>query len=535
VNYGLRTFDKRRGYRGPKQQLATLEEVDVFRAGIEEKLATRPLELGKIYQGIITSVDKKKKLLNVDIGLRRGIIIYRYLRWARVYNPESAPDGELVEDPFVNFSTGDVVDVLVKRLPEDETIPMLLALEQEPLVEAAIIAIDPESGHVKAMVGGSGFSKTQFNRAVQAYRQPGSAFKPIIYSAALDTGYTPATIILDTPLVFDFEKEEEEVLDEFGEVVEKEEVEPLLDEFGEVIEEDVEKWRPRNYDEQFHGPTTVRTALTKSRNIVTIKILKDIGVKTAINNAKRLGITSPLANDLSLALGSSAVTLLEMTTAFATFANQGYRPEPLFISRITDKEGNIIEENVPTAEKVLSRETAYIMTNLLQGVVQHGTGFRAKALGRPAAGKTGTTNNLNDAWFIGYVPNLVTGAWVGYDEEKRLGKHETGSRAAAPIWVKFMKGAVEDTPIDNFEVPDGVEFAKIDPVTGLLASPLTKDVIFEVFKTGTAPTETSIPAMAEEEAGIEEAGLHDPNLPSSEGAEGEPVYTDNPELMQLVQ
>jgi penicillin-binding protein 1A len=183
-----------------------------------------------------------------------------------------------------------------------------------------------------------------------------------------------------------------------------------------------------------------------------------------------------------------------------------------------------------------------MMTNLLEGVVQHGTGFRAKALGRPAAGKTGTTNNLNDAWFIGYVPNLVAGAWVGYDEERKLGKHETGSRAAAPIWVKFMKGALEDTPIDNFEVPDGVEFAKIDPETGLLASPLTKNVIFEVFKTGTAPTETSIPGMAGEETDIEEAGLRDTTgAPTEEDGEDdgepkpEPVYTDNPELMQLLQ
>jgi penicillin-binding protein 1A len=221
-----------------------------------------------------------------------------------------------------------------------------------------------------------------------------------------------------------------------------------------------------------------------------------------------------------------------MTTAFATFANQGYRPEPLFISRITDKDGKVLEENVPTAEKVLSRETAYIMTNLLEGVVQHGTGFRAKALGRPAAGKTGTTNNLNDAWFIGYVPNLVTGTWVGYDEERKLGKHETGSRAAAPIWVKFMKGALEDTPIDNFEVPDGVEFAKIDPVTGLLAAPTTKDVIFEVFKTGTAPTEMTMTGMVEEEEIAEAAPAEgeDDGTPAPE-----PVYKDNPELMQLVQ
>jgi penicillin-binding protein 1A len=538
VRAGIRAFDKRRGYRGPLETFATVEEVDAFRDEVEEKLGSRPAELGHIYRGVITSVDLKKKLLNVDIGMQRGIVTYRYLRWARVYNPENASDGELVEDPLVNFSTGDVVDVLVKRLPYDESSPMLLALEQEPLVEAALIAVDPETGYVKAMVGGSAFSKTQFNRAVQAYRQPGSAFKPIIYTAALDLGYTPATTILDTPLVFDFEKEEKEVLDEFGEVVEKEQVAPVLDENGEVVEEEVEKWRPRNYDEQFHGLTTVRTALTKSRNIVTIKVLKDIGVKNAIEYAARLGITSPLASDLSLALGSSAVTLIEMTTAFATFANQGYRPEMLFISRITDKNGDVLEENVPTAEEAISRETAYIMTNLLQGVVQNGTGFRAKALGRPAAGKTGTTNNLNDAWFIGYVPNLVAGAWVGYDNEKRLGKHETGSRAAAPIWVKFMKGATEDTPIENFEVPDGVEFVKIDPETGFLASPMTEGVIFEVFKIGTTPTEFSGARMPEDPAEMQETEVRDPLLEDTEYGDGElraPVYSDNPELMQLVQ
>lgn len=536
VKTGIRAFDKRRGYRGPIQVLATIEEVDAFRDAVEEKLASRPIESGRIYKGVITSVDLKKKLLNVDIGMQRGIVKYRYLRWARVYNPENAPDGELIEDPLVNFSTGDVVDVLVRRLPYDESSPMLLALEQEPLVEAAFMAVDPETGYVKAMVGGSAFSKTQFNRAVQAYRQPGSAFKPIIYTAALDLGYTPATTILDTPLVFDFKKEEKEVLDENGEVVEPEPVEPVLDEFGEVVEEKVEKWRPRNYDERFHGLTTVRTALAKSRNIVTIKVLQDIGVKNAIEYAVRLGITSPLASDLSLALGSSAVTLKEMTTAFATFANQGYRPDLLFISRITDKNGEVLEENVPTAEEAISRETAYIMTNLLQGVVQNGTGFRAKALGRPAAGKTGTTNNLNDAWFLGYVPNLVAGVWVGYDDEKKLGKHETGSRAAAPIWVKFMKGATENTPIENFDVPDGVEFVKIDPETGFLASAMTEGVIFEVFKVGTTPTEFSVAGMPDEPTEMQQTVVRDPLLEDAEDdEEAAPVYNDNPELMQLVQ
>ncbi|MEK7679212.1 MAG: penicillin-binding transpeptidase domain-containing protein, partial [Deltaproteobacteria bacterium] len=325
---------------------------------------------------------------------------------------------------------------------------------------ASLMAMEPETGMVRAMVGGADFAKTHFNRATQAQRQPGSSFKPIIYTAAIDSGYTPATIVIDSPLVFD-----------------------------DTVKD--EAWRPRNYDEQFYGPTTVREALAKSRNIITIKILKDIGIEHAVTYARALGITSPLAKDLSLALGSSAVTLSEMTTAFATLANMGSRPEPVYITKVTDISGKILEENPSSSTAAVTPQTAYLMTSLMQSVIEGGTGSRARALGRPAAGKTGTTNNLNDAWFVGYVPGLVAGSWVGYDNEKPLGRGETGSTAALPIWLRFMQGATARMPVRSFTVPEGLEFAKIDPETGLLATGATRDAIFEVFKEGTAPKEYS--------------------------------------------
>jgi penicillin-binding protein 1A len=307
------------------------------------------------------------------------------------------------------------------------------------------------------MVGGKDFQESQFNRAVQSRRQPGSAFKPIIYAAALDKGYTPATMIIDSPIVF--QNEEMDF-----------------------------KWKPKNYGKKFYGPTLLRQALAKSRNVITIKILQDIGIDYCISYARRFGITSELANDLSIALGSSGVSLLELVKAYSVFANQGYLVEPVFIRKILDRDGIVLEEAGSVREKVIEKNTAYIMTNLLEGVVQNGTGFRVKALKRPVAGKTGTTNNLNDAWFMGYTPGYVTGVWVGFDTERSLGESETGSRAASPIWLGFMQKILKDKPIRVFQVPEGVVFAKIDADTGLLPIPESKHTIFECFKEGTVPT-----------------------------------------------
>lgn len=324
----------------------------------------------------------------------------------------------------------------------------------------------PETGEVKAMVGGRDFSKSQFNRAIQSRRQPGSAFKPIIYAAALEAGMTPAKILIDAPYV----------------------------EGADVQEE---AWRPKNYKEKFYGPTLFRTALAKSRNVITVKILRRIGVDSAIEYARRLGIESDLSPDLSLALGSSGISLLELTRAYAAFAGGGMLVKPIFIKRITDRNGQVLEENQPVTSNVMPPANAYVMTDLLQAVIQEGTGWRIRALKRPAAGKTGTTNDLRDAWFMGYTPQLATGVWVGYDDLQAMGSGETGSRAASPIWLHFMNAVHEERPVIDFTVPEGVVFAKIDARTGLLASPHSEETVFQAFVEGTEPQEyTAPPASA---------------------------------------
>jgi penicillin-binding protein 1A len=318
--------------------------------------------------------------------------------------------------------------------------------------------MEAHTGRVRVMVGGRNFGVSQFNRAIQSRRQPGSAFKPIIYAAALDRGMNPATVIIDAPYISKGSSEEE-------------------------------IWRPKNYKKKFFGPTLFRTALIKSRNVITVKILREIGVYHAIQYAERVGIESELSPDLSLALGSSGISLYEITRAYLVFANGGMLAEPFFINRIVDRSGQIIEENQPSFREAISKETAHVMTDLLRAVIQEGTGWRIKALKRPAAGKTGTTNELRDAWFIGFTPSLVTGAWVGYDDRKPMGKGETGSRAASPIWLYFMSQVLKDQPVEDFPVPEGVVFAKIDSKTGLLASPHSEKTVFQAFKEGTEPKE----------------------------------------------
>jgi penicillin-binding protein 1A len=311
----------------------------------------------------------------------------------------------------------------------EEFVKGQLSKKNIEIPQAALIAMDVRTGEIKAMVGGRDFKESQFNRAVQARRQPGSAFKPIIYAAAIDKGYSPDSIIIDSPVMYGSNTDN--------------------------------IWKPENYDEKFIGPTTLRDALMHSRNIVTIKILKDIGIDYAINYARRLGIRSYLTRDLSLALGSSSVSLLELTKAYSIFANGGKLLEPIFIRMIKDRDGNIIEANDKKLPiQAITPQTAYIITDLLKGVIKNGTGWRAKALNRPAAGKTGTTNNFIDAWFIGYTPELIAGVWVGYDNEKSLGPHKTGGKVATPIWLKFMKKALAEKPIRDFPIPKGIIFTK---------------------------------------------------------------------------
>jgi penicillin-binding protein 1A len=465
VEKGLYELDKRQGFRGPLKKLAP-EEIEAFSREIQTGLDDQPLEAGQTVKGVVIKVDDKNKTVTVRIGNSSGQIALEDMEWARKPDPEVAYYEAKVRRPGEVLDAGDVILVKAKEKIKDSDL-WQLALEQEPVAQAALLCLEAETGFVKAMIGGRDFRDSQFNRAFQSRRQPGSAFKPIIYAAALDKQfdepdrfYTPASVIIDSPIVF--EDEERDFT-----------------------------WKPKNYKERFFGPTLMRDALAKSRNVVTIKILHDIGIDYAIEYARKLGISSELAKDLSIALGSSGVSLLELTKAYSVFANQGYLIEPVFITKIVDRDGNVLEEMAPERIKVIEKTTAYLITHMLEGVVKYGTGWRIKALNRPVAGKTGTTNNLFDAWFMGYTPQYITGTWVGFDEEAPLGKSETGSRAASPIWLGFMKRVLEDQPPKIFEVPEGIVFTKIDAETGLLPIPESKETVFVSFKEGTEPAEFS--------------------------------------------
>jgi len=325
---------------------------------------------------------------------------------------------------------------------------------QQPL-QAAIIALDPSTGHIRAMVGGRDFSKSQFNRAWQALRQPGSAFKPIVYAAAIDRGYSAADLLSDTPMSIKIDSKK--------------------------------TWTPENFTRTYQGDVTIRKALAQSLNVPTVRMLAKIGTDETVRFAHSLGIRSPLRAVLSLALGSSDVTLLELTSAYSVFANSGIRLDPVAILLITDSSGRTLYANDSMPVQVLKPETAYLITNLLKGVIDRGTGWKARELGRPVAGKTGTTNDYRDAWFIGYTPVLTAGVWVGYDDQRSLGPKATGSRAALPIWLEFMKYAHQGQEPVDFSVPESIIYRNIDPRTGLLSTERCRSSFREAFIPGTEP------------------------------------------------
>ncbi|MFV1957764.1 MAG: penicillin-binding protein 1A, partial [bacterium] len=321
-------------------------------------------------------------------------------------------------------------------------------------VQVALLALDPASGEIKALIGGRDFISSPFNRAVQAKRQPGSAFKPILYAAALSSGFTPAEIVSDTP---------QEIF----------------------LPGQPDPWIPVNYSGKYSGPVTIRTALEKSLNAASVDLLMRMGYQPVIDTALKLGITTALKPYPSLALGTFDVTLKELVSAYGVFANRGIHAKPKLIRRVFDREGRMIWESPSSLTDVLSPMVAYQMTNLLEGVIQRGTGRRARILARPAAGKTGTTDDYRDAWFVGYVPGLVSGVWVGYDLPRTLGEGEAGSMVALPIWIEFMKGALKGIPPADFLVAEGIELAEVDPATGLLAGPLCPNRVVEAFLPGT--------------------------------------------------
>jgi penicillin-binding protein 1A len=353
------------------------------------------------------------------------------------------------------------------------------------------------------MHGGYDYGKSEYNRAVQALRQPGSSFKPILYAAALEKGYTPASIIVDSPIVYS--------------------------------DGDLGKWKPANFEEKFYGDTTFRQALIHSRNVPTIKILQQVQIPYLLDYAKRVGITSQLPADLSISLGSAGVTLLEITKVYSLFPRLGRKVEPIFFTKITDRDGKVLEEHKPVPlpatpkfatatpnaqpspgaaptpavaagnqpfalpsyppaddpDQVMDPRVAYVMSHLMKEVVAFGTGQEAQQLGRPAAGKTGTTSEYSDAWFMGFTPTVVTGTWVGYDNHRSIGPLETGARAALPFWLSFMRNVTSAYPPDDFQVPPGIVFASIDQHTGKLVPPNSLKAIKEAFIEGTEPKESS--------------------------------------------
>jgi penicillin-binding protein 1A len=457
---GLEQLDKRQGYRGAIGTY-TVEMEEAARA----KKKHQVLKVGEVVKGRIVS--RTDHYARVEVGDVVGKILLKDMLWAaRQLKGEHLRDDLVViknAKPYDIVNLNDIVLVKVKHLGKDGE-EVFFGLEQEPIVQGAFAALDPATGAVKALVGGYDFRKSEFNRALMARRQPGSAFKPIIYGTAIEQGFTPATLLVDNPVIF-------------------------------TDSETNKVWKPENYEKKFYGPITMRDALTHSRNLATVRLLKQVGIPNVVNFAQRIGIDTPLTRDLSLALGSSGVSLLEITSALGVYANQGVRLEPTLILSVTDKDGLPLESHQFSPEQAISKETAYVVTNILEDVIQRGTGRRARVIGRPVAGKTGTTNEFTDAWFVGFTPNLTAGVWVGFDNNRSLGNRESGGRAALPIWVSFMKNSLSLLPVVSFSIPENIVYARIDRDTGLLVSE-DEDGEVEIFVKGTEPREYKMAASS---------------------------------------
>ena len=447
----LRNADKRYGYRG---SLGTVDlsrgEIAVQNAMLKQNNFSKDkgIEIGSTINGTVMSVGESQAW--VILGAEDGYLDIKNMNWARKPNPNVDGRWAKIKRPNEAIAAGDMIRVKILGRKQDGS-GWSVALEQEPEVEAALISLDPLTGHVKAMIGGYDFYKSQFNRAVQAIRQPGSAFKPIIYAAAINEGFAPSSIIIDSPIIF---KEKEDAFD---------------------------KWKPVNFEEKFYGPTSLREALAHSRNVVTVKLMQNIGIKSSIRLARSLGISSKLEENLSIALGSSGMTLYELTSAYSAFANMGTLIKPAAIRNIKSRSGEVLFTSVPESSQPITPGTAHIITSLMQSVIQNGTATKVRALKRPVAGKTGTTNNYVDAWFMGYTPELVTGVWVGKDKDEPLGRNETGSRAAIPIWLQFMQEALVNRPKINFPVPNDIQFLKVQSESGEPAKFGDTDSKFELF------------------------------------------------------
>ena len=472
---GLIAYDRRHGWRGPLTHLTLAEEDDWWLRLAEAELPEGMPEWERAL--VLTTTPKEAELGFID-G-RSGRIPITALKWARtpIKGQKVGASPQEIADVM---AAGDVI--YVQPIIEDSygnPVPEgTYGLRQVPEINGAIVALDPHTGRVLAMVGGFSFDDSEFNRAVQAWRQPGSAFKPIVYLAGLDSGFTPSTLILDAPFVIDQ---------------------------GEGLG----KWKPANYTKRFYGPTPMRIGIEKSRNLMTVRLAQTIGMEKVVDYATRLGVVDEMPVVLSMALGAGETTLIRLTTAYAMLVNGGKRITPALIDRVQDRNGRTIFRHdrrdcrqcrveawryqlVPhlrdDRERVADPASAYQVVSMLQGVVRRGTGRRVSAVGKPLAGKTGTTNKSRDTWFIGFSPDLAVGVFAAFDEPRPLGPKETGSSVSAPIFRDFMIAALEHEPAIPFRIPPGIRLVRVNAGTGLLARSGDKQVILEAFKPGTVPT-----------------------------------------------
>ena len=466
LRQGLESYDRRHGWRGP------ITNIDFPGFQWQQRLAeiSRPKGVTDQVLAVVITLGVDR----VEIGLAdggTGFIPMTELEWARPWR-ENQRVGPTPKSPGDVLAEGDVVMVLPM-----EDVDGGFHLYQIPNIEGALVALDPHTGRVLAMVGGYSFAVSEFNRATQARRQPGSAFKPIVYLAAMENGFTPASLVLDAPFVIDQG--------------------PGLG-----------KWKPANYTNKFYGPSTLRLGMEKSRNLMTVRLAQYIGIDTVASYAERLHVIDDMPEILSMALGAGETSLMRLTTAYAMLVNGGKEITPSLIDRIQDRRGQTVfrhddrpctncanvawgqagaPEAPDTRAQLVSPAAAYQVVSMMEGVIQRGTGRSIRSVGKPLAGKTGTTNEAFDAWFVGFSPDLAVGVYVGFDSPRTLGPSEQGASAAAPIFRDFMDEALQGTPAIPFRIPSGIQLVRINAETGTLAGFGDEQVILEAFRPGTAP------------------------------------------------
>src|SRR5262245_12783875 len=442
---GLRRYDKRHGWRKPRRNV--LDEKHTIE-GFKDERWNRPIVAGDVVPAVVVTAPKT------------GPARVRFARYHADVNKDAYAWTRKTSAADL-FKPGDLVEVAVVKL-DDAAETATVTLDQTPIAEGAMVVLDNRTGQIKAMVGGWNFTRSKFNRSVQAYRQLGSTFKPIVYTAAIDRGFTPTSILIDAPVSYPSGN-------------------------GQI-------YSPQNYDHKFEGPITLRWALEESRNIPAIKMMDTLGPKNVLDYAKRFGFEENFPPYLPIALGAGDATLLEVASAYTAFPNQGVRMKPFDVMAVKDRDGNLLEENRAEPSDVIRADTAFVMTNLLKGVLVRGTGIRAASMASqwPLAGKTGTVDDNTDAWFVGFDPEITVGVWIGFDDKRKsLGTAEQGSFAALPMWMEFMKGYIDGRPDKaeppQFEAPGNIVFLSVQKGDGAVLPSDTPGAIREAFISGTQP------------------------------------------------